>query len=165
LQAYSFGCKSVSLLVEIIVLTRRAFTGGIGCSALGLIELAGTGAAAQQAMPAVARVSGSGPKFDPRIRRLLRSRATPDLDIARGIVKAGPATPTGVRRVKIPTLVLCKSDAIPGNLQHHKWDRIARQIYAADLLPDDFKQLESDPDVVYVEGGHAIRRTIDTSRT
>jgi subtilisin family serine protease len=151
--------------VEIIVLTRRAFTGGIGCSVLGLVELAGTGAAAQERSPAVARVSGKGPKIDPRIRRLLRSRTPLDLDIARGLVKAGPATSSGASQFTIPTLALFRSDAIPGNLRHHKWDRIAGQIYAADLLRDDFQQLESDPDVLYVEGGQAVRPTIDTSRT
>ncbi len=151
--------------MENIVLTRRAFTGGIGCSVLGLIELAGTGAAAQGASPAVARVSGSGPKIDPRIRRILRSRGTLDLDIARGLVKAGPAAASGPSQVRIPTLALFRSDAIPGSLRHHKWDRITRQIYAADLSRDAFRQLEGDPEVLYVEGGHAVRPTIDTSRT
>lgn len=149
------------------MLTRRAFTGVVGCAICGLTDIAGTGAAAQGSPPAPTTGRASA-TLDPRIRRVLRTRSSKerlDLDIHRGrVVIDSPSPGVAAALATKPVLVELSSDRIPEGFQRHRWSRIANRIYAADLPLDEIERLGRERGVVYIEAGRTLQPMLETSR-
>ena len=60
-------------------------------------------------------------------------------------------------------LVELVSDAIPVGFESYRWHKIVDSFYLLTLPLPELQSLATDPDVVFIESGHSVGATLDTS--
>jgi subtilisin family serine protease len=100
--------------------------------------------------------------LDPRLRRLVRTRADTDRlahDLARGVVSMAPeagAEEPSAENVRKRVLAMLSSNQVPDRLPQYRWRKISDGIYAVELPVSEIETLAATPGVEYVEAGREL---------